>query len=283
MSPELVDSHYGKSRIRLLKVARFPDHHVIHDWTVDLSMHGDFDAAFIAGDNRHILPTDSMKNTVYALAHGHASEGMEPFGLRLVRHFLHEHPQISRVTVTISGPAWEPIETDGSPHPHAFCRRSGEARVAEASGTSEDVTIASGIEGLAVTKTAGSRFEGFAKDRFTTLADETDRVLATEIHARWTYRGGDSEVDYDECWEAARQALLERFASHESASLQQTLHTLADAVLESCDPIADIRISMPNRHCLFVDLASFGLENDGEIFMPTETPYGLIEARVART
>jgi urate oxidase len=281
MSPELVDSHYGKSRIRLLKVARFPDHHVIHDWTVDLSMHGDFDAAFVTGDNRHILPTDSMKNTVYALAHGHAGEGMEPFGRRLVGHFLHEHPQISQVRVAITAPAWEAIVTDGAAHPHAFCRRSGETRVAEVSGTRETVTITSGIEGLAVTKTAGSRFEGFAKDQFTTLADETDRVLATEIHARWTYR--EPEADYNECWEGVRRALLERFATHESASLQQTLHSLASAVLESSESITDIRISMPNRHCLFVDLASFGLENDGEIFMPTEAPYGLIEARLART
>jgi urate oxidase len=287
MSPELVDSHYGKSRIRLLKVARFPDHHMIHDWTVDLSMRGDFDAAFVTGDNRNILPTDSMKNTVYALAHGHAGERMEPFGRRLVEHFLHQHPQISQVLVTITAPAWEPIVTDGTAHPHAFCRRSGETRVAEVSGSRDSVTLTSGIEGLAVTKTAGSQFVGFAKDQFTTLADDTDRVLATEIHARWTYRGagvgGDPETDYDECWEGVRRALLERFANHESASLQQTLHSLASAVLESSESIADIRISMPNRHCLFVDLASFGFENDGEIFMPTEAPYGLIEAHIART
>jgi urate oxidase len=254
---------------------------MIHDWTVDLSMHGDFDAAFVTGDNRQILPTDSMKNTVYALAHGHAGEGMESFGRRLVEHFLESHPQISHVVVTITSPAWEPIVTDGAAHPHAFCRRSGERRVAEVQGTQESITITSGIEELAVTKTAGSRFEGFAKDQFTTLEDETDRVLATEIHAHWTFRAQE-EVDYDACWEGVRRGLLERFANHESASLQHTLHALASAALESCEPIADIRISMPNRHCLFVNLASFGLENDGEIFMPTEAPYGVIEARLAR-
>ena len=281
MSVELVDSHYGKSRIRLLKVARFPDHHVIHDWTVDLSMRGDFDAAFVTGDNRHILPTDTMKNTVYALAHGHADEGMETFGRRLVHHFLDQHRQISQVQVAITGPVWEPIVTEGAAHPHAFCRGSGATRVAEVSGTPDSVTITSGIEGLAVTKTAGSSFEGFAKGKFSTLADEMDRVLATEIHARWTFH--EARVDYDACWEAARDALLERFANHKSASLQQTLHSLASAVLEACPPVVDIRISMPNRHCVFVDLASFGIDNDNEIFMPTEAPYGLIEARLTRT
>lgn len=280
MPSELVESHYGKSRIQLLKIARLPERHVIHDWTIDISMHGDFDAAFADGDNRNILPTDSMKNTVYALAHGHANEGMESFGVRLAQHFLGAHAPISRVVVSITGPAWEPIEAEGRAHPYAFCRRSGERKVAEVAGTRQGITVTSGVEGLAVTKTAGSRFEGFAKDEFTTLADEQDRVLATEIQARWTYAS--PHADHDGCWGVARTALLERFATHESASLQHTLHCLAEAVLESCDAIADVRISMPNRHCLFVDLASFGLENDGEIFMPTDAPYGLIEARVMR-
>jgi len=280
MRLELADSHYGKSRIRLLKVARFEDRHVLHDWTVDVSMQGDFAAAFEAGDNRNVLPTDTMKNTVYALAHGHADESMEPFATRLGRHFLHEHPQISALSVTVTGPAWEPIEAKGTAHPHAFRRRSGELRVAEVGGTRKRTTVAAGIAGLAVTKTAGSHFEGFVQDRFTTLAEERDRVLATEINARWTYR--DQEVDYDRSWEQVRQALLERFADHESASLQHTLRELADAALAACDTIADIHITLPNRHCLFVDLTSFGLTNDGEIFMPTDAPFGVIEARVAR-
>jgi len=281
MCPELADSQYGKSQIRLLKVARFDDHHVIHDWTVDVSMEGEFAAAFEAGDNRQVLPTDTMKNTVYALAHGHADETMEPFAARLVRHFLDRHGQISAVSVTVTGPAWEPIESKGTPHPHAFRRRSGELRVAAVTGTRDGVTIAGGITGLAVTKTAGSGFEGFAQDRFTTLAEEQDRILATEINARWTYWG--QEVDYDRSWELVRQALLERFAHHQSASLQHTLHVLADAALAACDAIQDIRITLPNRHCLFVDLTAFGLTNDGEIFMPTDAPYGVIEARVARS
>jgi len=180
----------------------------------------------------------------------------------------------------VTGPAWEPIEAKGTAHPHAFRRRSGELRVAEVGGTRKRTTVAAGIAGLAVTKTAGSHFEGFVQDRFTTLAEERDRVLATEINARWTYR--DQEVDYDRSWEQVRQALLERFADHESASLQHTLRELADAALAACDTIADIHITLPNRHCLFVDLTSFGLTNDGEIFMPTDAPFGVIEARVAR-
>lgn len=276
----LVDNNYGKTSVRLLRVNRFPDRHGLDDWSVDISARGDFEDTYTHGDNRKVLPTDSMRNRIYAMARGHGGESMEQFGLRLLRQFLDDHRQMAHLTINLSGALWEHINVAGKPHGTAFCRKTGERRLARVSGTREQVCIASGIEGLAVLKTADSRFEGFLRDRYTTLEDASDRILSTEIHAIWSYLNTD--IDFDNCWQQARLLFLEQFATHHSASLQQTLHVLGSALLEQNDAISEILLSLPNRHCLLIDLSPFGLENDGEIFVPTETPSGLIEARLKR-
>jgi len=276
----LVDNNYGKTGVRLLRVKRFPDRHELDDWSVDVSACGDFEDTYTHGDNRNVLPTDSMRNRIYAMARGHGGESMEQFGLRLLRQFLDDHQQIMHLTINLSGVLWEHIEAAEKSHGTAFCRKTGERRLARVSGTREQVSIASGIEGLAVLKTSDSRFEGFLRDDYTTLEDASSRILSTEIHALWSYLN--TEIDFDSCWQQARVLLLERFATHQSASLQQTLHVLGSAVLEQNDAIGEILLSLPNRHCLLIDLSPFGLENDGEIFVPTETPSGLIEARLKR-
>lgn len=276
----LGDNNYGKTGVRLLKVTRFPDRHELDEWSVDVRACGDFDDAYTHGDNRKVLPTDSMRNRIYAMASGHGGESMEQFGLRLLRQFLDDHRQVTQLTINLSGALWEHIEAEGKPHGTAFCRKTGERRVARVSGTQQQVCIASGIEGLAVLKTTDSRFEGFLHDRYTTLEDASGRILSTEIHAIWSYLNTD--IDFDSCWQQARLLLLERFATHQSASLQQTLQVLGSAVLEQNDAIGEILLSLPNHHCLLMDLSPFGLQNDGEIFLPAETPSGLIEARLKR-
>ena len=63
---QLVENRYGKSRVRLMKVTRQPEGNDLLEWTVQVLLQGDFDAAHYEGDNRKILPTDTMKNTVYS-------------------------------------------------------------------------------------------------------------------------------------------------------------------------------------------------------------------------
>ena len=276
----LAESSYGKTDVRLIRVTRFPDRHELEEWSINVQARGNFDEAYIRGDNRQLLPTDSMRNRIYAMALGHRGETMELFGVRLLRQFFSEHPQVTQLTISFFGAFWEHIEAGGKPHRTAFYKKTGERRIARVSGTRHEVLIEAGIEGLAVLKTSDSRFEGFLHDRFTTLAESGDRILSTEIGAMWSYLS--AEIDFDSSWQRARLVLLERFASHQSASLQQTLHFLGSAVLEQNDAIGEISLSLPNRHCLPVDLSRFGLENDREVFVPVEAPSGLIEARLKR-
>ena len=84
MSVELVDNNYGKSRVRLIKVSRRGEWHELQNINVKIAFEGDFDDIHLEGDNSKCLPTDTMKNTVYALAaQTERIEEIETFGLRL--------------------------------------------------------------------------------------------------------------------------------------------------------------------------------------------------------
>ncbi len=277
----LGENHYGKSGIRLVKVTRQAGRHDVKDVTVAVRFQGQFEAAHVSGDNTAILPTDTMKNTVYALAKDHLATDLESFGLHLSEHFLTNTPPVSRVRISLSEQTWERLTVRGRPHPHAFVRPGSERRVASVTRTREGVAIESGVEDLMILKSAQSGFAGFVKDKYTTLKETSDRILATVAKATWLYAGAD--VAFNEAWRSARQALVEAFAEHDSASVQHTLYAMGEAVLKSRSEIAEIRLLLPNKHHVLVDLSPFGLENRNEIFVATEEPYGLIEATVTRS
>src|SRR5437016_5326625 len=272
MSIVLAGNNYGKSRVRVLKVTRRPDRHDLAEIVVNVQFEGDFDVVHLSGDNSPVLPTDTMKNTVNALAKAWSGEQIEDFALQLSRHFLDGNPEVSRVRIEISQSQW--IRLDG----HAFVRGSEEKAVAKIAATRSSVEIQSGIENLIVLKTAGSGFEGYKKDRYTTLKETSDRIFATALAASWTYR--DSEAAFGPCWQRAREVILKTFAERDSPSLQHTAYQMGEAVLLAVPEIREIRLSLPNKHCLPIDLTPFGLENTNEIFVPTDEPHGLIEVVV---
>jgi urate oxidase len=271
---------YGKSRVRLVKLVRHGDRHDVKDLTVAVRLEGDFEEAHVVGDNRKILPTDTMKNTVYALAAGVRLDQIEPFGITLANHFMGANPQVSRARIEIAERIWARLPVGGRPHDHAFIDPGSERRTAVVTSNGERVSVVAGIEGLSILKTTGSAFAGFLKDPFTTLRETRDRILATSLSARWTYLR--PEVTFGPYWLGVRQALLDTFAVHESESVQHTLYVMADAVLSAYEEIAEITLTLPNRHHLPVDLTPFGLENRSEIFVATDEPQGLIEATVSR-
>jgi urate oxidase len=276
----LSQSNYGKSEIRLVKVVRSPDRHELRDLTVDVSLEGDFDAAHIEGDNTGLLATDTMRNTVYALAKHDPIENIESFGIRLVNHFLAASPSVSRARVNIVEHPWARLEVDGRPHEHAFQRGNGGDRVATVVGDGDGIRVESGIDDLLVLKTTNSGWEGFLNDQYTALAETSDRILATVITARWTY--AETVDDFGAVWHDVRRVILETFGDHYSPSVQFTLHRMGKAVLEARPEIQRIHFSLPNKHHLRFDLERFGLENDNEIFHATTEPFGLIEGTVAR-
>jgi len=281
MSFDLVDNNYGKSGIRLLRLNRSGQQHEIKDVNVHIQFEGKFTAVHTQGDNSAVLPTDTMKNTVYALAAQKPVGEIENFGMRLVSHFLTGNSQVSKVIVRIGEHLWSHIPAHGKPHPTAFVSGGGELRTAKVIGTREETLISGGIEQLLVLRTAGSAFTSFIKDAYTTLAETRDRIFATMIKAEWIYAV--SDASFGSCWETIRQALVETFATHKSESVQHTLYEMAESALECCNQIREIRLSMPNKHHLAFDTTRFGIEDHAEIFVPTDEPYGLIEATVRRS
>jgi urate oxidase len=280
MAIKLGANNYGKSRVRLLRVVKQQGRHDIKDLTIRIRFEGDFETAHTAGDNRKILPTDTMKNTVYVLARQYPAEALEDFALHLIEHFLTYNPQVSRVQIEADENLWGRVTLGGKPHPSAFTRSGSEKRTALLVGTRKGTTIRAGIEDLIVLKTTKSAFEGFLRDPYTTLTEDRDRILSTAIHAHWLYDGNDAQ--FSPTWHGVRQALIETFAEHDSQSLQHTLYAMAEAVLTSFDHIREIYLSLPNKHYTSVNLAPFGMDNLGEVFLPTDEPYGLIEATLRK-
>jgi urate oxidase len=280
MAIRLGENNYGKSRIRLLRVAREEGRHDIKELTLAIRFEGDFETAYTKGDNRKILPTDTMKNTVYALARQHPIETVEEFALHLIEHFLTYNPQVSCVRIEVAETLWVRLPHGGKPHATAFARAGEEKRTAMLSGTRQGTEIRAGVENLIVLKTTNSAFEDFLRDPYTTLKEDRNRILATAIRANWLYPGED--VEFGPVWHGVRQMLLETFAEHNSRSLQHTLYAMGEAVLTNFDNVREIHLSLPNKHFNLVDLAPLGMDNPAEVFLPTDEPHGLIEATLRK-
>jgi urate oxidase len=278
---KLAENKYGKSRVRLVRVKRGKDGHELHEWTVQVLLQGDFESCFTAGDNSKILPTDTMKNTVYSLAK-HSSAGcIEDFAKEMIEFLLSRNPQVSEAEVNVSEAAWEHLQAGGAEYQTAFVQTAGESQttsIKKARGA--EFNVVSGLDNLIILKTASSAFEGYIKDSLTTLRETNDRLFGTALRANWTYNG--AELPFASLRTKIRETLLRAFAEHQSKSVQHTLYDMAAKVLSAVPEVKDIELIMPNKHCLLVDLSRFGQENANEIFVPTDEPHGYIEARVCR-
>lgn len=277
---ELAANRYGKAAIRLVRVARDPGGDRLIDLTVAIALEGAFEAAHTDGDNALVVATDTMKNTAYAFAKDHLDGSIEAYGRALAEHFLAE-PQVETATVNVRSHHWSAIDVAGTPSPNAFVRGGEGTRMATVTARVAGVTVEAGVEDLIVMKTTRSAFSGFPRDRYTTLPETDDRLMATRITAVWRY--GSPEVEGDATFAAVRATLLEVFADHDSPSVQASIWIIAGAILERHEEVEEIRVVLPNLHHWLVDLSPFGLENDREIYTPTTEPHGLIEATVRRS
>ncbi len=274
MAIVLGPNQYGKAETRLVHVQRDGARHELTDLNVTTTLAGDLAAVHLRGDNANVLPTDSQKNTVYAFAREYGIGQIEAFGLRLARHFVDSQPAIHRARVHIEQYPWQRVGG------HSFERAGAETRTATVSYDGRHSTVVSGLSGLTLLNSTGSEFHGYLKDRYTTLPETRDRILATAVEARWRYAGTD--LDWGGYHEQARRRLVQAFADTHSLSLQQTLFTMGQQVLAERPEIVEVRLAMPNKHHFLVDLSPFGLDNPDQVYLAADRPYGLIEGTVCR-
>ncbi|SES10070.1 urate oxidase [Streptomyces sp. yr375] len=276
----LGQNQYGKAENRVVKITRDGATHHIKDLNVSVSLSGDMDEVHLSGSNANVLPTDTTKNTVYAFAKEHGIESAEQFGIHLARHFVTSQEPIKSARIRIEEYAWE--RTTGG---HSFVRKGQETRLTQVTYDGRSWEVVSGLKDLTVLNSTDSEFWGYVKDKYTTLPEAYDRILATEVHGRWRFNWSDDAQempDWEESYAQTKQHLLQAFAETYSLSLQQSLYQMGARIIDQREEIDEVRFSLPNKHHFLVDLTPFGLKNDNEVYFAADRPYGLIEATVLR-
>jgi urate oxidase len=288
MSIVLGANQYGKAENRVVRIYRDTDRHEIRDLNVSTALRGDFVDAHIAGDQAKVLPTDTQKNTAFAYAKEHGVTSPEDYAIALGVHFLDAAPPATGARIAVEEYAWDRIQVDGKGHDHSFVRRGTETRTCvvtvDGRGADQRVWVVSGFGDLVVLKSTGSEFKGFLKDRYTTLQETDDRIMATSLTARWRYEGTAArrDTDFDATYDDIKALMMSAFARTYSRALQETLYVMGKDVLEAHPEVAEVTFAAPNKHHFLVDLEPFGLKNDGEVFIAADRPYGLIEATLSR-
>jgi urate oxidase len=273
-------NQYGKAENRVVRIYRDSPRHEIRDVNVSTSLRGDFTDAHVTGDQAKVLPTDTHKNTCFAFAKRRGIGEIEDYALDLGRHFVEAIEPVDGARIEVDEYAWDRVVAGSQEHDHAWVRRGGEVRTTIVTVEVGSTWVVSGIRDLTMLKSTGSEFRGYLKDEYTTLAETHDRVLATSLTARWRY--AEIDLPWRRVYEDVRRILVERFAQVHSLALQQTLWEMGKGVLEVHPQIVEIKLSAPNKHHFLVDLAPFGIDNNGEVFHAADRPYGLIECTVTR-
>lgn len=277
---KVIDHRYGKARVRVLKVLREYGVHTLKDINVMALLQGDFESSYTSGDNTKVVATDTIKNTVNVFARQHLGHEIERFAVMLGQHFVTRYPQVKRAEIEVTERRWERMTIDGKPHPHSFAAGSEARMFTRAICTGDSSVVQSGIRDLVILKSTGSGFENYPRDEFTTLPETKDRILATSFRATWHF--AQQPESYAAANDVILAAMLKEFANNYSPSAQTTLFQMGEAALAVSPDIARLDLAMPNKHCLLINLAPFGLENENEVFVPTDEPHGQIELTVAR-
>ena len=285
VSVSLGANKYGKAENRIVRIYRDTPRHEIADLNVTSQLRGAaLSDSYLKGDNALVVATDTQKNTVYAFAKEHGIPSPEEFLLTLGDHFVSAFDWIEGGLWQAEQYEWERILVDGVPHDHSFVRRGQGTRLATVQKLDGATHVTGGVKDLTVLKSTGSEFAGFPRDRYTTLPEATDRIMATSVTGRWRFlpEAVDAGIDYNGLYSDVLAVLLSTFATVHSLALQQTLFAMGKAAIEARSEIAEVRFAMPNKHHFAYDLSPFGLENPNEVFYAADRPYGLIEGTVVR-
>ena len=276
---------YGKAENRLVRITRDSARHEIEDLNVTSQLRGAaLAAAYLTGDNAPVVATDTQKNTIFAFAKQYGVGSPERFLQKLAEHFTSSFDWIEGGLWQAEQYEWERILVDGAGHDHSFVRKGQGTRLAAVQVVDGETHVTGGVKDLTVLKSTGSEFHGFPRDRYTSLEETTDRIMATSVTGRWRFlpEAVEAGIDYNALYAEVLDILLSTFATVHSLALQQTLYQMGKAAIMARPEIAEVRFAMPNKHHFLSDLAAFGLENPGEVFSAADRPYGLIEGTITR-
>ena len=284
MAYVLTDNQYGKAENRMVRFYKDSPRHEIHDLNVTTALRGDFEQAYLTGDQSKVLPTDTQKNTAFSYTKEKGVPSIEEYGLHLARHFVDDVEPVSGARVEIEEFLWERAIVDGAEHDFTWLRKGQEIRTSAITVDAAGEYVISGLKDLVILKSTGSEFAGFLSDEYTTLKETHDRVMATALDVKWRYAGiGDgASVDFNAIYASAKSLMVKEFATLQSLALQQTLWHMGTAVLDAHPEIVEIKLKAPNKHHFDYDIARFGVEQQNEVFHADDRPYGLIEATIAR-
>ncbi len=287
MKIKLIQDSYGKSAVRVAKVTRFADFHEFKEIHVNIQLEGAFETVYTEGSNAIVLPTDTMKNTIFALAKEHPLNTVEDFALFLADYFLKNNSQVIKILLDLTQINWQRMAIKGEGHPHSYIGGGNEKATAHVQATRENVNLQSGIKDLRVLKTTNSGFENYVVDKFTTLPPTADRILATEFETVWHYppapKGEVPQcLDFQAIRDNIREHLLESFANHHSLSVQHTLYAMGEKVLNNVETVSEISFKMPNLHYLLVNMKPFDMDNKNEVFVASGDAYGYITGTLKR-
>ena len=276
-----LSSHsYGATRIRLLRVTRRGDRDDLRDLTISVTVEGEVAEAFTKGDNELLLPADTLRNTVNALARDVSLAEIEELGLALARHFMEHQPQFTRVRIDLSEQPWTRLPVGGRAQGQAFAEANTERRTASIVSNGTQVSVVAGLRDFTIMKTSGAAFEGYLADQYTTLEAQSDRVLAVSVESRWTYLH--DEIAFGPFYKGVRDLLIEAFVQQPSRSAEHTAHAMASIVLSAYADVGEVTVRLRQRSLPLVELAPFGLDNPHVLFRPEESPELTAEVTLSR-
>lgn len=276
----LVENTYGKGRVRVMRVCRDGDHFEVRELTVKAMLQGDFGRAYTSKDNSTSISTDTVKNVVNVVARENLALPNELFCLAVAQRLLDSYPQVDRARVSGHETKWSRASFGGKSHPHSFTLDANGQPFAQVTATRSTVTTVSGVDGFTFMKCTESGWDNYVKDKYTTIAETRDRMAATSMVSSWRWKT--APADYPAANAKILEAMLEVFATTYSESMQDSLFRMGNAALAAVPEIEEISLACPNKHYLLINLSPFGLDNNNQVFLPTEEPHGQIECTVAR-
>jgi urate oxidase len=276
----LIKNRYGKGRVRIMRIHRDGDKQDVSQLSIKAMLEGDFGRAYTEADNSTSTSTDTIKNIVNVVARENTALSTEEFCQVLAKRYLDLYPQASSVSITAHETKWARLAVDGELHPHAFLLDSNGKPTVEIVATRDGMTMSSGLDGFTFMKSTQSGWENYYTDKYSTIQPTNDRICATSMVVSWTWSG--KPASYPATNKKILDTLLKEFATTYSPSVQNSLYRMGEKVLAAVPEISEISMACPNIHYILMNLSTFGLDNNNDVFLPTDEPHGQIECTVGR-